>query len=193
MTDDSQRDDSDLQPALGVRLKTIRGERGLTLASVARETGISRSFLSLVESGSNEISISRLVRLLRAYDVHIGDVLDDIADDDYDLIRHSERRSVLGKGERVGVYALSHDAGRSMAPMVVEFEPGEGVFDYGRHPGEEFIHVLDGAVELNVTPATEWTELQAGDTVWFSGRRGHRVRNSSDDPARILTVISPNH
>ncbi|MFC9978389.1 helix-turn-helix domain-containing protein [Gordonia sp. NPDC127522] len=186
-----QPDDHDLQPALGARLKAIRTEKGLPLAGVARATGISRSFLSLVESGANEISVSRLMRLLRHYEVHISELIADISEGDYDLIRRDELRELPSPAEDLSIYLLSRDERRSMLPMIVEMRPGGGHTDVGRHPGEECIHVLAGTVHLVLEPDSEVIELFEGDTAWYSGERGHTVVNGGDTTARIFAVVSP--
>src|SRR6185312_910162 len=54
---------------LGERLRAIRAERGVSLSAVAEATGISTSFLSLVETGKNDITFGRLRRLIDYYGV----------------------------------------------------------------------------------------------------------------------------
>src|SRR5438105_3725718 len=62
-------------PQLGDALKALRRQRGYSLVQVAKETGISKSFLSLVESGRSDITIGRLLRLVTFYGAHIADLL----------------------------------------------------------------------------------------------------------------------
>src|SRR3954451_14814234 len=65
----------DEQAQLGRELRAHRQERGLSLKQVAEATGISVSFLSLVESGGSDITFRRLRRLLRLYGKTPSDVL----------------------------------------------------------------------------------------------------------------------
>src|SRR3954453_9815199 len=58
---------------LGTRLRALRTERGLSLSQLEAATKISSSFLSLVESGKSDITISRLVRLADFFDVELSD------------------------------------------------------------------------------------------------------------------------
>ena len=60
---------------LGARLRAIRADRGLSLSAVAEATGISTSFLSLVETGKNDITFGRLRRLIDYYGVTLIDLL----------------------------------------------------------------------------------------------------------------------
>jgi transcriptional regulator with XRE-family HTH domain len=63
------------QPALGRRLKALRVSRGLSLKEVGAETGVSSSFLSMVETGRNDLSVGRLMVLADFYGVGLDDVL----------------------------------------------------------------------------------------------------------------------
>lgn len=60
------------QPDLGTKLRALRTDRGLSIAEVADATGISASFLSLVENGRSDIAIGRLMRLIDFYGVGLG-------------------------------------------------------------------------------------------------------------------------
>ena len=61
-----------------------------------------------------------------------------------------------------------------MMPMIVEFEPSAHLAEYGRHAGEEFVHVLQGKLELELE-GSEPRILKAGDSA----------------PLRIICVDSP--
>jgi Helix-turn-helix domain len=57
---------SDLSPveSLGTKLRSLRLARRLALTEVAAGTGISSSFLSLVENGKNDLTVARLIKLV---------------------------------------------------------------------------------------------------------------------------------
>jgi transcriptional regulator with XRE-family HTH domain len=65
----------DPQPRLGRRLKALRVGRGLSLKEVAAGTGVSASFLSMVETGRNEMSVGRLMRMADFYGVGLVDLV----------------------------------------------------------------------------------------------------------------------
>lgn len=66
------------QPALGRRLKALRVSRGLSLKEVGAETGVSSSFISMVETGRNDLSVGRLLLLADFYGVGLDDVVADL-------------------------------------------------------------------------------------------------------------------
>ena len=63
------------QAGLGAALRAARTRRGLSLAQVAEATGISRSLLSLIETGRSDITIGRLDKLSLLYDVRLSELL----------------------------------------------------------------------------------------------------------------------
>jgi transcriptional regulator with XRE-family HTH domain len=65
------------QPALGRRLKALRVNRGLSLKEVGAKTGVSSSFLSMIETGRNDLSVGRLMVLADFYGVGLDEILQD--------------------------------------------------------------------------------------------------------------------
>lgn len=63
------------QPALGRRLKALRLNRGLSLKEVGAETGVSPSFISMVETGRNDLSVGRLLVLADCYGVGLDEIV----------------------------------------------------------------------------------------------------------------------
>jgi transcriptional regulator with XRE-family HTH domain len=62
--------------ALGKRLRLLRLAQELTQDQVALATGISRSFVSLLEHGARGVDIVRLVRLARLFGIPIHELVD---------------------------------------------------------------------------------------------------------------------
>ncbi|GAB3933750.1 hypothetical protein GCM10027614_05420 [Micromonospora vulcania] len=62
-------DDSAALAAVGPRLRTLRQQRGTTLAQLAELTGISVSTLSRLESGGRRPTLELLLPLARAHRV----------------------------------------------------------------------------------------------------------------------------
>src|SRR6202008_1122258 len=93
--------------------------------------------------------------------------------------------------EGIDVYMLGVDTHRTMMPMLLVFEPGAKLAEYGRHPGEEFIHVMAGTLELTLM-GSEPRILEAGDSAYYPGDRSHLFTNASDDSVlRVICVDSP--
>jgi transcriptional regulator with XRE-family HTH domain len=62
--------------AVGPRLRSLRVERGTTLAQLSESTGISVSTLSRLESGRRKPTLELLLPLARAHQVQLDELVD---------------------------------------------------------------------------------------------------------------------
>jgi transcriptional regulator with XRE-family HTH domain len=179
------------QEFVGAQLRSLRGARRLSLGDVARETGISASFLSLVENGRSDITIGRLTRLVDYYGISISDLLPSGDTADPDVVRAAEARVLHSPQEGTTISLLASGTDRSMLPMLLEILPGASLAEQGHHAGEEFVHVLEGTLLLEIESASPY-ELRAGDSAYYRSDRSHMFRNaSSDEPLRLICIDSP--
>jgi transcriptional regulator with XRE-family HTH domain len=156
---------------IGETLRRIRLGRKLSLTEVATGAGVSPSFLSLVENGRSDITIGRLTRLVEFFQISIADILPSPEAEEAEIVRAVERRLIHSPAEGIDVYMLGVDTRRTMMPMLLIFQPGAKLAEYGRHPGEEFLHVIEGRLELTLM-GSEPRLLEAGDTAQpLSGQR----------------------
>lgn len=182
-------DVSSIDPELGNTLRALRQSRDLSLADVARETQISASFLSLVENGKSDMSIGRLTRLMQFYGISFSDLLPPPRAADPDVVRKDERQVVHSRTEGIDIFLLTPDINRGMITMLLEFEPGSARNEHGRHAGEEFVHVLQGELILELGGSVH--RLKAGDSAYYAGDRPHLMRNASNTRRlRVLCVDS---
>lgn len=61
---------------LGKNLKRIRTEKGITQGDIVRALGISRSFVSNIENGKTNPTLSTISKIASALGVTIGKLLD---------------------------------------------------------------------------------------------------------------------
>jgi transcriptional regulator with XRE-family HTH domain len=180
---------------LGTRLRSLRTERGLSLSQLEAATAISSSFLSLVESGKSDITISRLVRLADFFDVELNDLVEGSRVDrrPLEVIRDGDGSVLASRAEGVTARFLGHQRWQ-LSPRVSEFEPG-GVFDVAEgeqaaremfHHRELFMYVVAGTFEIAVHGADP-VNVSRGDAVLV--RDGaDRVANVGRRPGRLLVV-----
>jgi transcriptional regulator with XRE-family HTH domain len=176
-------------------LRSLRTERGLSLSQLEAATSISSSFLSLVESGKSDITISRLVRLADFFDIELGELVEGSRVDrrPLEVIRDGDGSVLASHAEGVTARFLGHQRWQ-LSPRVSEFEPG-GVFDVAEggqaaremfHHRELFMYVVAGTFEITVHGA-EPVEVSRGDAVLV--RDGaDRVAHIGRRPGRLLVV-----
>jgi transcriptional regulator with XRE-family HTH domain len=173
---------SDVDLWLGRRLKGLRGERGITLTTLAEQTGISAAHLSRLEKGLRQPSIESLLLIARVYGVSISQLVQELDENDHHLVRADQAAVHQGPDGRYTVLSGPRD---TMAVVRVELAPGKRTKE-AKHVGEEWLHVLDGAITL--TLVGEDLALGAGDSVQFDSSRTHGLANDGDDPATVLIV-----
>jgi quercetin dioxygenase-like cupin family protein len=180
--------------SLGARLKAVRRARRLSLADVSEATDVSASFLSLVENDRSDIAIGRLVRLIEFYGISIADLLpgEGVSGSYPDVVTSTNRRRLHSQSEGTDVYLLtSMTRDRQMMPMLVEIEPGARLAEHGRHPGEEWVHVLDGRLRLELDGG-EPRILHPGDSAYYPSERPHLfVNDDAGRPLRLICVDTP--
>jgi quercetin dioxygenase-like cupin family protein/DNA-binding XRE family transcriptional regulator len=173
---------------VGRRLKELRRERDMTLAEVADATGLSGSFLSMVEQGKSDISMGRLTRLAALFGASVADFATSARDPITTRAGHA--RSVVSSDEGLRVELFTPVGELVMMPYKTEFSPGGGTIEMASHRGEEFFYVLEGEITLELEGIGEST-YHAGDSVYFHSETPHRFRNSGDQPAHIVGAVSP--
>jgi mannose-6-phosphate isomerase-like protein (cupin superfamily) len=112
--------------------------------------------------------------------------------------RRSISRAGEGRTHLTPWYAhellCSELAHKQMMPFVstVRARADNAGSDWSRHPGEEFVYVLSGEIELH-TEFYRPERLTAGDSFYLDSRMGHRVISVGADEARVLWVSTQPH
>ncbi|GAA4718167.1 cupin domain-containing protein [Isoptericola chiayiensis] len=195
--------DETLLPAqIGTRLRRLRTSRGRSLASVARELGISSSALSQLENGVMKPSVQRLVELVGILGVPVSAIFDDVGvsaprvdEADGDVSEPLPGVLVASRAQDVSAQLGQGVTYRRLSPAplpgVTWFEstypPGASSSEDGAmlvHTGYESGHVVSG--ELVFEFAEGSVRLGAGDALSFSAARPHRVVNDSAGVAVAL-------
>ncbi len=159
---------------------------GRSLTEVADSTGISPSFLSMVENGNSDISIGRLLRVTQYYGVQIADVVPG-AGPHHQVIHPDDRQRLVLAEEGLDIQFLA-DPEHPLRPLLVRFEPGGGMIEPVRDAGDAFLFVLEGEVVVSVE-GDEPLVLGPRDSAYLPGERGRLYRNRTDAPTVLLSVV----
>lgn len=172
---------------LGRKLREVRQRRGLRIADVAREAGISTGFLSAVERSQATASVATMQRLTTAYRTSVLELFD-LPGKSSRRLRPSDR-TVLQAHPGVNMELLAPSSSR-LESMLFRAAPRSGSAGSYVHDGEELIYVLSGSIEIWLDEL-EHVTLREGDSFWFESTRGHRWLNpSATDGATLVWVCS---
>jgi transcriptional regulator with XRE-family HTH domain len=172
----------------GDRLRSLRRARGLTLSQLERESGISRSFLGRVEQGRSDISISRLVKLARVYDI----TLDDLASDGQEeqgqqvrLVRHTQEPTFRTREAEVTI--IHRHTGAGLGAALFAYRMGSEVAIEHSTPRETMIFVLQGRFAVTRSDLRPMT-LEEGDSLVFRGPITLNMACVDGAPGRFLAL-----
>ena len=171
----------------GHRFRRLRARRGLSLAQVARATGVSVGFLSALERGHMRASVSTLRRIARFYRTNILSFFQ-TAGENPRLVR-PEQRKILQTETGVCMELLAW-GNTVMEPHLFRIKPGGGSGESYSHEGEEFLHVLRGHFEIWLN-GREHYRLKEGDSLYFESSTPHRWRNPGRSETWLLWINTP--
>lgn len=182
------------QQVLGFQIRDLRRAKRLTLAELAQRINRSVGWLSQIERGMAEISISAMHEIARELDVQISWFFRSEAPPDAHeiglVVRKSHRRTMDFHGSGVHEEILSPSISGELLLVETTFAPGAKTGDRDRERrGEEAGVVLSGTLELQVEGKT--LRLEAGDSFAFTRRGPHRCHNPANVPAVVLWVHTP--
>lgn len=183
----------------GAALKSVRTQRGWTLAQVSERTGVPTSTLSKVENGKTELTMDRLLRITVALEVNIADLFRSPAAPATGLAPRS-RRSVSRASEQAIVASAYGDYSylaqdlldKQVTPIIAEIRARTlaEFGNYHRHVGEEFIHVLEGELALH-TDTYAPLHLAKGDSIYFDATMAHAYLSAGEGSCRLLLICAP--
>jgi len=180
--------------SVGLRVKTVREEKGLSYSDLAQRTGFSEILVQEIESGTALPPLGDLVKLARALDMKMGYLLVEGESKPYAVVRKQERKAISRYGsQKTARYGYAYESlapekrDRNMEPFIVTLEPRTEEEAPSTHDGEEFIYVLDGVIEVQMGEKRE--RLEPEDSIYYDSTQPHLVRCAGDRPARILAVL----
>jgi transcriptional regulator with XRE-family HTH domain len=177
--------------SVALRLRHIRRQRAMSLAALEGKTGLTKSYLSKIERGLTTPSIATMIKLAKAFDVQVGHLFGETADDDaICVVRKHQRKRVIRRASGIGYQyeALAYTR-RSKCMDAFIMRPPLNADEHAlfEHEGEELIFVLSGRVEVMFSDRR--VVLEAGDTVYFDAHLLHRSRSLGAKLAETLIVV----
>lgn len=172
---------------LGSQLKNARERKKYTLKQLSEITGLSIGFISQVERGQTDPSLSSLKSLSNALDIKLRDLFDQEGAA-HILVRKGEG-SLLKIDAAVQCELLASSLNKTMEPMIKVISPGGESGLVTPHSGEEFIFIIEGTLRVQIGDANY--TLNEGDSVYFEANQVHAWKNIGNTECRALWVMTP--
>lgn len=177
--------------SVGNDIRALRKARSITLVEFAARINRSVGFVSQIERGISEPSISDLRNIARLFDVPLsfffGENPGNLSESRH-IVRADNRRRLGNPEEGLVEELLSPDLGGSFEIIRSEFAPGAAILEHQSRDTEEAGYLVSGVLELELDGT--WHTLKEGDSFRFAGEP-YRWRNKSNQPAIVIWVISP--
>ncbi len=180
-------------PTIGPRIRELRQTRGLTLEQVATDTGLSLSFISMLERDKVSISVDNLERLANYFQVHMVHFFRSETASPVQVTRRDEIVKNLGLTSHgpAAVTLLANRPDARMEPLLINIAPGKEEPHFRQHEADTLLYVLEGQARL-VSEAGEEIELAQGDLAYYVNIPHRRVANaSSEQHLLIISITSP--
>jgi transcriptional regulator with XRE-family HTH domain len=174
---------------MGQRLRATRTALGMSLAEVARHSGLSISFLSAVERGQSSISVGNLFKLADAYGTTVPALGATQPGSERNVLHRHERARYSAGGGRVLIEDLIASPG-ALEAQHMEILPGGGSEEAYAHPGEEMIYILSGTLSF-VIEERDVYQLVPGDTLYFQSTQLHRWSNDGEELVSLIWINVP--
>jgi len=170
---------------IGSSIRAIRKRKGITIAQICEQTGLSQGFMSQVETNKTSPSISTLDSIAQALKVPLAFLLLK-KDERMKIIRKEERTRTTSGSDQLLVEHLG--ATRNLRMVVVSMPPGTSTGEEQHaHEGEEVHVVLKG--NLYVEQGEDSAELGEGDTFSWNACVPHIVRNIGEETATVVIAV----
>ncbi|MCR6663620.1 MAG: cupin domain-containing protein [Luteimonas sp.] len=179
-------------------LRSLRARKGWTLKQMSEHSGIPLSTLSKVEHDRLSLTYDKLLQLSQRLQLRMSELFAE--QDESPEPSVTARRSIGRIEESIRVNTPNYDyyylcpelRRKRMIPVLTRVR-AKSIEEFGelvRHSGEEYIHVLEGRMEVH-TEFYDPIVLETGQSVYIDSNMGHAyIAAEGCDEALLLGVCS---
>lgn len=182
-----------LEEYIAMHVRRKRVAQDLKITDVARIAKLSQGMVSKIENAQVSTSLDTLSRLCDAIGLSISQLFAD-----YDrpeggalLTKSGQGMEVVRRGTEKGhtYQLLSYSRGKKQLyePFLITMDDASEVFPTFSHPGQEFIHLLEG--QILYRHGNHLYNMQAGDSLSFDAEIPHGPEVLEQVPIKLLSFI----
>lgn len=175
---------------IAYRLRGLRDALSLSEAQMAAKLDLGVDLVEKYESGQVDIPVSYLFSVAKTFNLD-PTVLMSGAESHlhhYSLVK-KDKAMTVDRREDYDYHSLAYKfSGRKMEPFSVTVPAkDEDQMTFNEHPGQEFIHLLEGRLE--VVLGADKIIMEPGDNLYFSSHIPHAMRGLDGKSAKFLDVL----
>jgi len=179
---------------LGLRIRALRKEHGLSLEEMAGKSGVALATLSRLENGKGGGTFRTHRKIAEALGLAISELYRGAEKPEEEAIllelKPAEAETFVYDEKASAILLTSQIAGKRMLPQMLVIHPG-GKTALEQYSGgtERWVFGLKG--ELEVRMGGKSCRITAGSTLYFRASAPHQFFNHRTLVAKCITVTSP--
>ncbi len=179
---------------VGERVQKLREAQGMTQEEVCKLAGLKLSQLQAYENGTAVPSVGVVINLSRILGskfeglLHGGGTVSEALTICRSGESYAGQQGNTEQGYAYATLTRPGTVGHVMEPFMLSFDPQAPKGQPISHHGQEFVYVVEGAIELLYDGKTY--QLKKGDSAYLDASRSHRFHGLGESTAQILAVVS---
>lgn len=185
-----------MSDSIGNKIQKMRTDASLSVSELAAQASITESQLEKIENQTLNPSIAVMIRISRVLGTRLGTLLDGVESSEPVICSEQNHTPTVyvtnpenDQPSNLDFYSLAQQkSDRNMEPFIVNVgytSPLER--ESSHHEGEEFLYILDGAIEL--TYGSKSYVLEQGSSMYYDSIVPHNISAKSENTtAKMLAV-----
>ena len=172
----------------GARIRERRRELRLSLQALAAQTGLTPSFISLIERDINSPSLESLRRIADALEAPLFYFAE--TNGENPVVRRDQRIRITFPPGHLTCELLVPDLRHRLEMFIAHAHPSAGnIARAPKHDSEECIYVMEGRLRVRLHDADY--VLNRGDSITFHGSTLQEICAQGRRQATFISVITP--
>ena len=172
----------------GARIRERRQELHFSLQELAARTGLTASFLSLIERDISDPSLESLRRIAEALEVPFFYFTQ--TNSENPVVRRDERLKITFPPGNITVELLVPNLRHRLEVFISRPHPSAGNIALApQHDSEECIYLMEGRLRVRLNGVNY--ELEAGDSIYFHGSSVQEICALGKREAAFISIVTP--
>ena len=177
--------------ALGETIQRLRKAYNMSLGELSEQSGVAKSIISQIERNETNPTLSTVVRLSKALDTTIDEVLRGEAKSQF--IEHQTKSGVPMLESQDGLCRLAIAGPLNLVDFFQWYDfhaKPKGVLESTPHPPGTVEHLYLVTGEIDVTAGGETRSLKAGEALRFRADVPHRIVNTGGTAVHAMMMLA---
>ena len=177
--------------ALGATISRLRKAYNMSLGELSEQSGVAKSIISQIERNETNPTISTVVRLSKALDTTIDEVMRGEAKSLF--MEHQTKSGVPMLESQDGLCKLAIAGPLNLVDFFQWYDfhaQPNGVLESNPHPPGTIEHLYLVAGDIDVTTGGETKSLKAGEALRFRADVPHKIVNTGNTKAHAIMMLA---